>query len=82
MFAIIPVYNTSNESEDRYINPSHIEEVKPNPNVPVDPGAVDTEACMIRFFSGTEIIVLLPITTMKDRLQAVTGLFDNYGTLI
>jgi hypothetical protein len=82
MYAIVPVYNASFESEDRIINPSHIEEVRPNANVPVDPGAVDTEAVLVRFYSGAEIIVLLNMSTMATRLQAITGLVDNFGTLV
>lgn len=81
MFAIIPVYNSSLESEDRYIQPAHIEEVKPNANVPVDPGEVDTPCCMVRLKSGQERIVLLDMDTMKTRLIALTGVFDDYGTL-
>lgn len=82
MFATVPVYAADLTSQERMFNPTHIEEVRPNPNVPVDPGAVDTESCWVQFFSGQERIVLLPYATMKQHLQSITGIVDDYGTLI
>jgi hypothetical protein len=82
MFAIVPVYNASLESEDRTINPSHIEEVRPHVNVPVDPGAVDTACVEVFFHSGNSIVVLLDMSTINSHLQALTGVFDDYGSLL
>lgn len=82
MFATVPVYNAALESETRIINPSHIEEVRPHANVPVDPGAVDTQCTEVFFHSGNSIVVLLDMTTMQSHLQALTGVFDDYGSLL
>jgi hypothetical protein len=81
MFATVPVYNASLESEERIINPSHIEEIRPHADVPVDPGAVNTTCCEAFFFSGNSIVILIDYTTMKGHLQAITGEVDVYGVI-
>jgi hypothetical protein len=82
MFTIVPAYNTSNESETRIINVSQIEQIQPNPDVFVDPGAVPTSCCLATFFSGTTMIILLDFGTMQEHLQALTGVIDEFGSLL
>jgi hypothetical protein len=80
-FKKVPVYNASNESEDRVVNLEHIEQVKPHANVPVDPGAVSTACCEVAFHSGSTIIVLIDQPTFEQQLQALTGTIDTFGVL-
>lgn len=82
LFKKIPVYNASNESESRVINLELIEEIKPHADVPVDPGAVNTSCCEVRFFSGTAIIVLISQSTFESQLTALTGQIDELGELL
>lgn len=82
MYATVPVYNAVNESENRIINPSHIEEVRPHADVAVDPGAVNTSCVEVFFYSNRSIIILLDFATMESRLQALTGVIDDYGNLL
>lgn len=81
MFVIAPIYNAGLESEERPLNLDHIEEVYPHVNVPVDPGAVDTESCEARFYSGSTVVILLPLATMQERLVAIYGTISNIGIL-
>lgn len=81
MFKIAPIYNAGLESEDQLINLDHIERVLPHANVPVDPGAVDTECCEVKFFSGDTAVVLVTFATMQEQIQALTGVLDSLGDL-
>lgn len=74
-----PVYNASLESEQNIINTDHIAQVKPRANVPVDPGAVDTECVDVVLFSGSSVIVLLDYATVKTGLSAFFGVVDQNG---
>jgi hypothetical protein len=80
-FATVPVYAADLTSQEQVINTDHIQRLFPNVNVPVDPDAVDTESCRIQFKTESEIVVLLPYATMKDHLQALTGVISEIGGL-
>lgn len=73
MFKNAPVYNATLESEVQILNLDHFERVLPHANVPVDPGAVDTACCEVKFFSGDSVIVLLSFSSMQSQIQALTG---------
>lgn len=81
MFATVPVLTATNESEDWLIQLAMVEEIKPHADVPVDPGAVVTSCCEARFFSGTSIVILIDIYSMKSQVGALTGTVDEYGQL-
>ncbi len=80
-FAAVPVYAADLTSQEQVINTDHIQRLLPNVNVPVDPDAVDTEACRIQFKTESEIVVLLSYATTKDRLQVLTGIISDFGGL-
>jgi hypothetical protein len=82
MFANVPVYNSSLESETRIINTEHIEQVEPHANVPVGSGAVSTACCQVDFHSGTSIVVLIDFGSMQTNLNSLTGTVDFNGTLL
>lgn len=81
MFAIVPVYNSGDStSENHTIQPEMIKDVAPHADVAVDPGAVAT-SCVEVFFSDTHsIVVLLDMDTMNQKLAALFGPLDEYGT--
>lgn len=81
MFIKVPFYNASLENEPRSMNTDHFEEIYPHANVPVDPGAVDTPCCEVRFFSGETRVILLDKTVFETALNASTGLTDLTGLL-
>lgn len=76
-----PVYSASLVSERRIINSDHIEQIKPHANVPVDPGAVDTECCEFFFYSGTSCVVLLNYDVVKVGLKAYLGIINDAGEM-
>lgn len=79
MFAIVPVFNSgSSTSENHTIQPEMIKDVAPHADVTV---GVDTVSCVEVFFSDTHsIIVLLDMDTMNQKLAALFGPLDEYGT--
>jgi hypothetical protein len=81
MFVIVPVYNSSGESEDRIIQTDHIEDVAPHADVTITSTSAVVPAVEVIFQSGTSIIVILDMFTMQARLQALTGVIDTFGTL-
>lgn len=76
-----PRYNDSNESERIIINLSEIQSVKPHANVPVDPGAIDTQCVEVFYKFGTSDIILLDYGTVKTGIEAYFGVVDQYGTM-
>lgn len=76
-----PVYSAALTSERRIINTDHIEQVKAHANVPVDPGAVDTECVEVAFYSGESAVVLLDYDTVKSGMMAFFGLVDATGAM-
>jgi hypothetical protein len=79
MFAKISCYNTGLTAEDRLINTDHVEEVLPHADVPVDPGAVATHCCELRYHSGATTIVLLSFAIVAIRFGALVGITDESG---
>ena len=81
-FLSVPIYNASLQSEERIINSSFIEEIKPHADVPVSPGPVSTPSCEVRFYTDRTVVVLIDFGTMKDRLNAVEGIVTVEGNLL
>jgi hypothetical protein len=80
MFATVLAFDGSTSSQTEIIQPSMIKEVKPHADVTVD--SVVTTCVEVMFSDTHSVIVLLDMATMQSHLQALTGVFDDYGTLL
>jgi hypothetical protein len=80
MFANVLAFDGSTSSETRIIQPAMIKEVKPHADVTVD--SVTTTCVEVCFSETHSVIVLVDMSTMQSRLAALTGTFDDYGSLL
>jgi hypothetical protein len=80
MFATVLAFDGSASSQTEIIQPAMIREVKPHADVTVD--SVATTCVEVVFAADHSVIVLLDMATMQSHLQALTGVFDDYGSLL
>jgi hypothetical protein len=80
MFANVTAYDGTSSSESRIIQPALIREVKPHADVTVD--GTPTGCVEVVFDAAHSVIVLIDMSSMQSHLQALTGLFDDYGSLL
>lgn len=80
MFATVLAFDGSASSQTEIIQPAMIREVKPHADVTVD--SVVTTCVEVVFAADHSVIVLLDMDSMKAHLQALTGVFDDYGSLL
>lgn len=80
MFATVTAFDGTSSSQTRIIQPALIREVKPHADVTVD--SVVTTCVEVLFSETHSVIVLLDMSSMQSHLQALTGIFDDYGSLL
>jgi hypothetical protein len=80
MFATVLAFDGSASSQTEIIQPAMIREVKPHADVTVDSAV--TTCVEVVFAADHSVIVLLDMDSMKAHLQALTGVFDDYGSLL